>query len=158
MEEPAVVTLEARVLGDSAQLWAVDGRYRATVLPTGGRDVFSWAPVLTLPLGSGDHELRVRIPRHAGVDLLRATPRRSQDADYLAVLRGLGLRVSAAEAVVTRSDALASLASPIFLELASGFQRRIEGDTRERPVVLVDQAPAPSITRRPLSPLLPSEL
>jgi hypothetical protein len=158
LEEPAVVTLEARVLGDATQLWSVDERYRAAVTPGAGRDAFAWEHVMTVPLGSGAHELRARVPRHAGVDLLRATPRRSHDADYLAVLRGLGLRVSAPEAVVTRSDALASLSSPVFLELANAFQRRVEGDTREQSVVLIDETPEPRAAARPLSPLLPSEL
>ena len=155
---PAVVTLEARVLGDAPQLWSVDGRYRATVVPAGGREVFQWMPVLTLPLGAGEHELRARIGRQAGVDLLRATPRHSRDADYLAVLGELGMKVSAADALVTRADALESLASPVFVELANRFKQRIEGDATERPIVLVDETPKPRTVERALSPLLPSEL
>jgi hypothetical protein len=158
LEEPAVVTLEARVLGDAPQLWTVDGRYRAIVLPTGGREVFSWVQVLTLPLGAGDHELRALIARQTGVDLLRATPRRSRDADYLSILSELGMHVSAADALVTRSDALASLSSSVFVELANRFQRRIEGDASERPIVLVDERPEPRSVERALSPMLPSEL
>ena len=157
LEEPAVVTIEARVLGAQPQLWQVDGRYRAIVVPTGGREVFEWAPVLTLPLGSGDHDLRARIASHEGVDLIRATPRRSSDADYVSVLSELGLKVSAAEAPVTRSDALASLSSGVFLELAGRFQRRIEGDQAPRPLTgvacagldpLGAVAPAPPLVER----------
>jgi hypothetical protein len=158
LEDPAVVTIEARVLGDSPQLWSVDGRYRAIVRPTGGREVFSWTPVLALPLGAGDHEVRARIARHAGVDLLRITPRRSSDADYLSVLRELGMHVSAADSFVTHSDAIDSLSSSTFVELAARFQQRIEGDPTERPIVLVDQDPEPRSVDRPLSPMLPSEL
>jgi hypothetical protein len=158
LEEPAVVTLEARVLGEGPQLWSVDGRYRAVVVPTGGREVFTWTRVLTLPLGAGEHELRARIARQAGVDVLRATPRRSTDADYLAILSELGMHVSAADALVTRSDALGSLSSPVFIELASRFKQRIEGDATERPIVLVDEAPRPRSVERALSPMLPSEL
>jgi hypothetical protein len=158
LDEPAIVTLEARVLGEGPQLWSVDGRYRASVLPAGGRDVFMWSHVLTLPLGSGDHELRARIARHAGVDVIRATSRRSADADYVDVLHELGLEVSAAEALVTHEDAMASLSAPVFVELANTFERRIEGDPSDRPVVLVDEDPLPSGTARPLSPLLPAEL
>jgi len=158
LDDPAVVTLDVRVLGDSPQLWSVDGRYRAILVPSGGRDVFSWQHVLTLPLGVGDHELRARIPRHSGVDRLRATPRRSNDVDYLAVLQELGMHVSAAGAPVTNSDALTNLSSGVFLELANGFQRRIEGDMSDRAIVLIDPTPEATSTRRPLSPLLPSEL
>ncbi len=158
LAEPAVVTIDARILGDSPQLWSIDARYRASVLPSGGRNVFTWEHVVTLPLDAGEHELRARIPRHAGVDLLRATPRRSQDVDYLAVLRELGIHGSAAEALVTRGDALASLSSSVFVELANGFQQRIEGDPSDRSIVLVDPTPAVTSTERPLSPLLPSEL
>lgn len=158
LDEPAVVSIEARVLGAQPQLWQVDGRYRAIVIPTGGREVFEWAPVLTLPLGSGDHDLRARIASHEGVDLIRATPRRSSDRDYVSVLSELGLHVSAAEALVTRSDALASLSSGVFLELAGRFQRRIEGDQVQRPVVLVDEVLRPRSADRALSPMLPSEL
>ncbi len=158
LAEPAVVTIDARILGDSPQLWSIDERYRASVLPSAGRDVFTWEHVLTLPLGAGEHELRVRIPRQSGVDRLRATPRRSRDVDYLSVLRELGLHVSAAEAFVTRDDTLASLSSSVFLELANGFQQRIEGDPSERSIVLVDPTPEATSTARPLSPLLPSEL
>jgi hypothetical protein len=158
LENPAVVTIEARILGVQPQLWSIDGRYRATVMPTGGRDVFEWVPVLTVPLGSGEHELRARIARQSGVDVLRATPRRSSDADYVSVLSELGLHVSAAEALVTRSDALESLSSGVFLELASRFQRRIEGDVTPRSVVLVDETPPPRSADRALSPMLPAEL
>ena len=126
--------------------------------PARGRKVFAWSHVLTLPLDAGEHELRARIPRHAGVDLLRATPRRSRDVDYLSVLRELGMHVSAAEAFVTHSDALANLSSGVFVELANGFQQRIEGDPSDRSIVLVDPDPEPTSTARPLSPLLPSEL
>jgi hypothetical protein len=158
LEDPAVVTIEARILGDTPQLWSVDGRYRATVVPTGGREVFEWVPVLTLPLGSGEHELRAHIARHAGVDVLRITRRRSNDADYLAVLGELGMHVSAADALVTHSDALGSLSSSVFLELAARFKQRIEGDATERPIVLVDEDPEPRSADRALSPMLPSEL
>ncbi len=158
LEDPAVVTIEARILGEQPQLWSIDGRYRAIVSPTGGRDVFDWEPVLTVPLGSGEHELRARIARHTGVDVLRATPRRSNDADYVSVLSELGLHVSASEALVPRSDALESLSSGVFLDLASRFQRRIEGDATRRTVVLVDETPQPRSADRALSPMLPSEL
>jgi hypothetical protein len=158
LEDPAVVTIEARILGVQQQLWSIDGRYRAAVLPTGGRDVFEWVPLFTVPLGSGEHELRARIARQSGVDVLRATPRRSSDADYVSVLSELGLHVSAAEALVTRSDALESLGSGVFLELASRFQRRIEGDATPRTVVLVDDTPRPRSADRALSPMLPADL
>jgi hypothetical protein len=158
LDQPSVVTIEARVLGEHPQLWSVDRLYRAIVVPTGGREVFEWAPVLTLPLGSGDHELRARVASHTGVDLLRATPRRSSDADYVSVLSELGLHVSAAEALVTRGDALGSLSSGVFRELAGRFQRKIEGAPAQPPVVLVDETPRPRSAERALSPLLPSEL
>ena len=158
LEDPALVTIEARVLGSEPQLWSVDGRYRAIVVPSGGREVFQWMPVLALPLGAGDHELRARIARHAGVDVLRVTPHRSSDADYLSVLNELGLHVSATDALVTHSDAMASLSSGVFLELAGRFQQRVEGAGAEPPIVLVDEAPEPRSAGRALSPMLPSEL
>lgn len=158
LEEPAVVTLEARVLGEGPQLWSIDARYRTSLTPSGGPDVFAWEHVLTLPLGSGDHELRALIPRRAGVDRMRVTPRRSRDGDYLAVMRELGIPVGAAESFVTHGDALTDLSSGVFLELANGFQKRIEGEPGEHAIVLVDPTPQATSTTRPLSPLLPSEL
>jgi hypothetical protein len=89
---------------------------------------------------------------------MRATSRRSRDVDYLAVLQELGMDVSAAETHVTHSDALTNLSNGVFLELANGFQKRIEGDPSDRSIVLVDPTPEINSTTRPLSPLLPSEL
>ena len=68
------------------------------------------------------------------------------------------MHVSAAAAPVTHDDALKNLSSGVFLELANGFQRRTEGDTSDRAIVLVDPTPEIKSTTRPLSPLLPSEL
>ena len=113
---------------------------------------------MTVPLVSGPHTLDVRIPRQSGVDVIRATARRSRDADYVTVLRGLGLPVSAAGAPVTRSDALECLGAPAFVELANRFEQRIEGDTTDRQVVLVDETPRPASAERALSPLLPADL
>ena len=89
LEEPAVVTIEARVLGDSPQLWSVDGRYRAIVVPTGGREVFAWSPVL-------DAAARRRRARAAGAH--RAPRRRRPAARHAAPLERRGLPVGAPRA------------------------------------------------------------
>jgi hypothetical protein len=68
------------------------------------------------------------------------------------------MHVSAADSFVTHSDAIDSLSSSTFVELAARFQQRIEGDQTERPIVLVDEDPEPRSVDRALSPMLPSEL
>lgn len=157
LEEPRVVTIAARTHGVLPQIWAVDGRYRVTVQPRALDGDFAWNHVLTLPLGSGQHALRALVSRGSGVDAVRFVPHRSGDRDYVRVLEGLGFEGGPPSAPVARAAALEILGSSSFAELAGGFRRRIAGDVRDRPLVLVDNEPDP-FTSRPLSPLLPAEL
>jgi hypothetical protein len=157
LEEPSVVSLEARTHGVLAQLWSVDGRYRVRVDPESVEAGFAWSHVTTLPLSSGRHAVRALVARGSGIDELRVIAHRSSDADYVGVMEGLGLPGSAPESPVRRSEAEAILASPAFAELAAGFRQRVAGDSADRSVALVDDEPAP-LTSRPLVPLLPAEL
>jgi hypothetical protein len=157
LEEPRVISIEARTHGVKPQIWAVDGRYRVTVQPEAFEGGFAWNHVLTLPLGSGRHALRALVSRGSGVDAVRFVPHRSGDRDYVRVLEGLGFQGGAPSAPVARSAALSVLESSAFAELAGGFRMRMAGDARDRPLVLVDSDPAP-FRSRPLSPLLPGEL
>ena len=57
-------------------------------MPTGGRDVFDWVPVLTAPARRPASTSCARASRARPASIvLRATPRRSSDADYVAVLQ-----------------------------------------------------------------------
>jgi hypothetical protein len=157
LEEPRVVTVEARTHGVLPQIWSVDARYRVTLHPESVSGGFSWNHVVTVPLAAGQHALRALVSRGSGIDALRVTPRRSSDADYVAVLERLGFRGGAADEPVPRSVALDTLSRPGFRELASGFRLRMQGAPGGRPLALVDDEPDP-FTTRPLSPLLPAEL
>jgi hypothetical protein len=157
LEEPRIVTIEARTHGVLPQLWTLDGRYRALVHPDGVEGGFVWNHIVTLPLASGRHGLRALISRGSGVDQIRVVSHRSSDSDYVAVLEQLGFPGGAAARPVSRSEAAGALARPGFLELAAAFRRRIAGDTRDNPLALVEDQPEPLFTR-PLSPLLPAEL
>lgn len=157
LEEPSVVSLQARTHGVLAQLWSIDGRYRVRVEPESMEAGFAWSHVTTLPLSSGRHAVRALVARGSGIDELRVLAHRSSDADYVAVMEGLGLPGSAPESPVRRSEAEAILATPAFAELAAGFRQRVAGASADRSIALVDDEPAP-LTSRPLAPLLPAEL
>jgi hypothetical protein len=101
--------------------------------------------------------VRALVARGAGVDALRIVSHRSSDADYIAVLEGLGLPGHAPESPVRRSQAEEILASPAFAELAAGLRLELAGDTSDRSIALVDADPDP-LTSRTLSPMLPAEL
>lgn len=157
LEEPRVITVEARTHGVLPQIWAVDGRYRVTVQPEAFDGGFAWNHILTLPLASGRHKLRGLVARGAGVDQIKIVSHRSSDRDYVRVLEGLGFHAGPPGAAVPRGSVLAVLKSSSFEQLASGFRLRLAGDAHDHPLALVDAEPEP-YTSRPLSPLLPAEL
>ena len=127
LEEPRVVSIEARTHGVLPQIWTVDGRYRASIEPLSMESGLAWNPIITLPLPAGRHAVRALVARGAGVDVLRIVSHRSSDADYIAVLEGLGLPGHAPEAPVRRSQAEELLASPAFAELAAGLRLELAG-------------------------------
>ena len=157
LEEPRVVSVEARTHGVLSQIWSIDGRYRVSIEPVSMESGLAWNPVITLPLASGRHAVRALVARGSGVDALRIVSHRSSDADYVAVLEGLGLPGHAPESPVRRSQAEEILASPAFAELAAGLRLELAGDTSDRSMALVDGDPDP-LTSRSLSPMLPAEL
>lgn len=157
LDEPRVVSVEARTHGALPQLWSVDGRYSVRLEPESVQGGFAWNHVISLPLASGRHALRALVARGSGVDELRVVAHRSTDADYVRVIEGLGLPGHAPEAPVRRSEADALLASRAFQDLAAGFRTRLAGEAADRSLALVDDEPSP-ITSRPLSPPLPAEL
>jgi hypothetical protein len=156
VDTPRVVTLRARTFGVRPQLWSVDGRYRVTVEPTAYAGNFAWNHVITLPLSKGRHVVRALVSRGAGIDVIEFVPHRSTDADYAAVLTGLGLRGDAPVAPIRASRMRRMVNSSAFAQLALGFRLRMAGDRRDQSLVLVDLEPE-SHTTRPLSPLLPAE-
>ena len=113
--------------------------------------------MITLPLAAGGHAIRALVARGSGIDVLRVVHHRSSDADYVGVLETLGFRAGAPDALVPRSVAREILSSPALAELASAFQLRLAGDSRDQTLWLVDDDPEPLYTR-PLSPVLPAEL
>jgi hypothetical protein len=157
LDEPRVVSIEARTHGVLPQLWSIDGRYRVGVEPTSVESGFAWNPIVTLPLPSGRHAVRALVARGSGVDALRIVSHRSSDADYVRVLEGLGLPGHAPESPVRRSEAESTLSSPAFAELAAGLRLELAGGTSDRSLALVEDAPDP-LTSRTLSPMLPADL
>ncbi len=100
LEEPGLFSILARVPGGGRQMWSVDGRYRASLRPRGRASAFAWNHVLTLPLTSGEHVLRVFATRGSGVDRIRLVPHRPTGADYVAVMAREGLADGAPDAMV----------------------------------------------------------
>jgi hypothetical protein len=158
LEKPALVTLSARTHGAQPQRWSIDGRYAVTVEPAVRDGGFAWSPVATLPLSAGEHALRARIARGAGIDAIRIVRHRSSDADHLRIVAQLGFPIGAPDSAVPRSLASGALRRPLALELSRGFQRRLDGErTADASVVLSDlDGDGPS--EHPLSPALPAEL
>lgn len=157
LDEPRVVSIEARTHGVLPQIWSVDGRYRVNLEPMHVDAGLVWNHVITLPLASGRHAVRALVARGSGVDVLRVVPRRSSDGDFVRVLEELGLPGHAPEATVGRSEAERTLSSSTFAELAAGFRLGLAGDSADRSLALVDDEPDP-LTSRSLSPMLPAEL
>jgi hypothetical protein len=161
LEKPQVVTIAARTHGSAPQIWSVDGRYRVTLFPPERPGGFSWSPVATLALPAGEHAVRAHVARGSGVDALRVIHHRSSDADHLRLVQELGLPVGAPDSPVPQSIARRALRRSLLLELANDFGRRLAGArARHSAVVLaeIEPGPAEASERRPLSPVLPSEL
>jgi hypothetical protein len=73
----------------------------------------------------------------------------------------LGLPVGAPDSPVPQSIARRALRRPLLLELANGFGRRLAGERAPHSAVVlaeIEPGPAEASERRPLSPVLPSEL
>ena len=152
-----MLTLLARTHGSSPQLWSVDGRHRVELRPDSRPGGFHWDRVTTLALSAGEHAVRARIARGAGVDALRIVARSSSDRDYLRIVAGLGLPTGAPDSPAPRGLAEASLDRPVSRSLVRSLRDRIAGELDgPASIALFDgDPPAPW---RPLSPALPSEL
>ena len=156
LDEPRVVTLRARTRGTPEQFWSIDGRYRATLQPDAFPGLFTWNRVFTLPLSAGRHVVRARVAPGTAKDLVEMVPHRSTDADYARVLMGLGFRGDVPATPMTRARVRAELTGASFGRLTQGFWRKLAGDRRDHPLVLVDLEPQRA-TSGPLAPLLPGE-
>jgi len=158
LEEPQVLTLSARTHGSSPQIWSIDGRHRVELRPDGRPGGFRWDRVTTLALSAGEHAVRARIARGAGVDALRVVARSSSDRDYLRILGGLGLPVGAPDSPVPGGVVQASFEPPVSRALAHSLRERIAGERdAESSVALVEIEPQ-TPAWRPLSPALPADL
>ena len=143
-----VVSLLARVTGEDPALWWIDDR---PVREPVAASASAWMEVATLPLEAGDHRVRVRLASGARLDALQSLPRASRDADYVAVLVGLGLEEGHPEAAVTAADAERNLESDLvralFADPAHGSQ----------PALAALEQELDRFYTRPLSPVLPTE-
>jgi hypothetical protein len=156
LERPALVSVVARVHGAESQLWSLDDRYIASVEPPPEALAFGWMKVFTLPLASGEHNLRARVANGSGIDLIRVTPRRTLDRDYLALLEQMGFREGAAGETVTLERAQENLAHPAFRTLTQDLLDRSQPGP-DRAIQFL-QEDTERFFGRPLSPLVPSEL
>jgi hypothetical protein len=118
LEDPGLFSIIARLPGGGAQVWSVDGRYRASLRPAGPGSAFEWNHVLTLPLASGEHVLRVFATRGSGIDRIRLVPHQPTDLDYVHVMAREGFADGAPDAMVTHRVARRSLA--LALERSGG--------------------------------------
>ena len=158
LEEPQVLTLLARTHGSSPQLWSVDGRHRVELRPASRPGGFHWDRVTTLALPAGEHAVRARIARGAGIDALRVVALRSSDRDYLRIIGSLGLPTGAPDSALPGQIARASLERPVARNLVRSLHDRIAGDRGEEPSIALVEIEPQTPPRRPLSPALPSEL
>ncbi len=152
LDEPGLFSVLARLPGGGVQIWSIDGRYRATLRPRGRRSAFDWNHVMTLPLPSGEHVLRVFASRGSGIDRIRLVPHAPSDADYVGVLARQGFVEGAPDAMVTDrvanenlSRSLARSDGRFLTEHASGGRRSPLVDAETRP----DRSGAPSEPARP---------
>jgi hypothetical protein len=155
LPEPGLVSLEARVSGEGAQLWSLDGRMRASIEAPGARR-FGWRHVLTAPLASGEHVVRALIPSGASIDRIRLVAHSAEDPDYVEVMEQMGFPQGHVHARVARGLMRRTLRDPAFIVLAENFLVRAAGG---------EEPPLPAIPRdrdpwypRPLGPVLASDL
>jgi hypothetical protein len=150
---PGLYSVLARVHGDGAQHWQVD-RLGVALQPGPDATAFAWSEVATVPLAAGAHEIRARLPRGSGVDLVQLVRRRTDAADYLAVLAGLGLAEGAPHEPVAADAADRNLdAAPVRSLLASFRDGGPDAGAR----LAVVEGELGRFFTRPLSPVLPGE-
>jgi hypothetical protein len=154
LPEPGLMSLEARISGEGAQLWSLDGRMRASVEP--GVLGFGWQHVLTGPLASGEHVVRALVPAGSSIDRIRIVTRAAEDPDYVEVLEQMGFTQGHVHARVPRGQAMAIFRDPAMEMLFESFLTRVAGGD-EPPVPAVNRQLAP-LYPRPLSPVLASDL
>jgi hypothetical protein len=149
-----VYSLLARVHGAGPQEWRID-EGAAVLRPPADAADFAWTEVATLALGAGSRAVRARLADGGGVDVIQLVRRRTDDADYLAVLEELGAREGGAGERVREEDAERNLRSEALRALFAGFR---DGDPEAigAGLALVERELEDFYTR-PLSPVLPSE-
>ena len=155
ISEPGMHSIVARVRGLGEQIWSFDDRYRSRVRI--GGDAIRAVHVMSIPLATGEHRIRVSVPAGGTVDDITLRRHGSRGSDQLALLDRLGLRPRAPGALVTLAEARGYLESGVFRERAERFLRREGLRGPAAPVVLAEQE-LPAYGNRPLSPLLPAEL
>ncbi len=156
LEEPALVSIAARVHGAERQLWSLDDHFVASVAPPPEALSFGWMKIFTLPLPSGEHRLRAQLPRGAGIDVIRVLPRRASDRDYLNLLESMGFSEGAPGETVSLRGAESNLSHPAFRPLTNDLLvRSFSGTAR---AIRVLQEDSRRHFERPLSPVVPSEL
>jgi hypothetical protein len=149
LPRPGLYSVLARVHGGGRQIWSLDGAVHAAVGAGEDAPRFAWSEVTTVWLEAGDHELRARLPRGAGIDVMQVLQRRTDGDAFLAALGSLGLEEGAADVIVRERAARDNLAALENLLLADGSGvsglASAEGELED-------------LYRRPLSPILPGDL
>jgi hypothetical protein len=150
LAEPGLYSLLVRAPGGGQQVWSIDGRYRSALEPRGTAGRFEWNHVLTLPLASGEHVVRVTASPGSGVDRLRLVPHRRRASDYVSVLAGFGFDDGPPDTVVTRRIVRRSLARAAATRGDDFLLHRIARDPGRSP--LVEEASAREAEPGPAAP------
>jgi hypothetical protein len=155
ISEPGIHTLEARVRGLGDQIWSLDDRYHSRIRVAG--DGIRAVHVMSVPMASGQHVVRVQVPAGGTVDDIKFKRHATRGSDELALLDRLGLATRAPTALLTVADADRYLGSEVFRERTARFLRREGLRGPAEPVVLAERE-ADLGYERPLSPALPADL
>jgi hypothetical protein len=155
ISEPGIHTVEARVRGLGEQIWSVDDRYRARVRV--GGDGIRAVHVMSVPMASGQHVVRVQLPAGGTIDDITFKRHGTRGSDELGLLDRLGLDTRAPTALLTVAEADHYLDSEIFRERTARFLRAEGLRGPAEPVVLAERETDLGY-ERPLSPALPADL
>ena len=155
ISEPGIHSIVARVRGVGDQIWSLDDRYRSRVRIKG--DGIRAVHLMSVPLASGEHVVRVHLPPGGTVDDITLKRHGTRGSDELAVLGRLGLATRAPAALVTAVDADRYLRSDLFQERSARFLRSEAQRGPAEPVVLAERDDDLG-TSRPLSPAIPADL
>jgi hypothetical protein len=100
--------------------------------------------------------IRALVPARAGIDRIRVVARSAGDPDYVEVLEQMGFREAHVHSAVSLGETRALLRDPVFALLTERFlDLATRGSEPPLPAMPRDLA---RLYRRPLAPVLPSDL